>query len=304
MAPGALHGPICAQKLTGVGWPMLRPLRLAIDGSAPGSETGIRMKTIGSADGTLIAVEVAGEGPPLLLLSGGSADHHNWDHVTPLLATHFTTYGVDRRGRGRSDDRSEPGGDDLAREVEDINAVIAHVGEPMHVLGHSGGAVCALEAALQGANVGALMLYEPPLDVSPTFPRGLADELQPSADAGDMEGVLVAFLRNGPRLPEAEITSMRASPSWQPRVADALRILREIRLVEAYRPDEMRLQQYDGAVLLLIGTATAAHTLAATDYLSDALRNTRVVTMQGEGHMAMHTAPDVLAREVASFVAA
>ena len=83
-----------------------------------------------------------------------------------------------------------------------------------------------------------------------------------------------------------------------------MRILREIRLVEAYRPDEMRLQRYDGAVLLLIGTATTPHTLAATDYLSDALRNARVVTMQGEGHMAMHTAPEVLAGEVASFVAA
>jgi pimeloyl-ACP methyl ester carboxylesterase len=164
-------------------------------------------------------------------------DHHNWDRVTPLLATHFTTDGLDRRGRGESDDRSKPGGDDLAREVEDLSAVVGHVGEPVHVLAHSGGAVCALEAALQGADVRSLLLYEPPLDVSADFPRGLADQLQPFADAGDMEWLLVTFLRRGPRLPEAEITAMRASPSWLPRVADALRILREVRLVEAYRPD-------------------------------------------------------------------
>ena len=187
---------------------------------------------IGSADGTLLAVEVRGEGPPLLLLSGGSADHHNWDHVSPLLAAHFTTYGVDRRGRGASDDLSEPGGDDLAREVEDLHAIIGHVGEAVHVLAHSGGAVCALEAALQGADVRTLLLYEPPLDVSPDFPRGLADRLQAFADAGDMEGLLVTFLREGPRVPDAEITAMRASPSWQARLAGSLRILREVRLVE------------------------------------------------------------------------
>ena len=36
-----------------------------------------RIETIRSSDRTLIAVQVGGEGPPLLLLSGGSADHHN-----------------------------------------------------------------------------------------------------------------------------------------------------------------------------------------------------------------------------------
>ena len=261
------------------------------------------METIESADGTLLAVEVRGAGPPLLLLSGGSADHHNWDRVTPLLATNYTTYAVDRRGRGESDDRSEPGGDDLVREVEDLDAVIGHVGEAVHVLAHSGGAVCALEAALQGADVRTLLLYEPPLDVSPDFPRGLADRLQPLADAGDMEGLLVTFLREGPRVPDAEITAMRASPSWQARVADALRILREVRLVEAYRPDRQRLGTCEHPVLLLAGSATPAEHVAAVDFLAAALPKARVVTMPGQGHVAMLTAPEVLASEVTSFLA-
>jgi pimeloyl-ACP methyl ester carboxylesterase len=163
--------------------------------------------------------------------------------------------------------------------------------------------VCALEAALQGADVRTLLLYEPPLDVSPDFPRGLADRLQPFADAGDMEGLLVTFLREGPRLPDAEITVMRASPSWQARVADSSRILREVRLVEGYRPDRQRLQSYERPVLLLAGGATAAeHVAAAVDFLAAALPNARVVTMQGQGHVAMLTAPEVLASEVTSFL--
>ena len=260
------------------------------------------MEKVESADGTLIAIEVRGEGPPLLMLSGGSADHHNWDRVTPLLCEQFTTYCVDRRGRGGSDDCSEPGGDDLAREVDDIDAVIAHVRGPMHVLGHSGGAVCALAAALRGADLGGLVLYEPPLHVSPEFPDRLADRLQALADAGDLEGVLMTFLREGPRLPEAEITVLRASPGWQSRVGDALRILREVRLVENYRPDETGLHEYEGPVLLLAGTATAPLHLAARDYLAAALPNAQLATMEGEGHVAMHTAPELLAREVSSFL--
>ena len=132
----------------------------------------------------------------------------------------------------------------------------------------------SLEAALQGADVRTLLLYEPPLDVSADFPRGLADRLQPFADAGDMEGLLVTFLREGPRLPDAEITVMRASPSWQARVADSLRILREVRLVEGYRPDEQRLRAYDTSGLAARwGAPPQQQHVAAIDFLAAALPN-------------------------------
>jgi len=207
----------------------------------------------------------------------------------------------DRRGRGASDDLSAPGADDLAREVDDLHAIIGHVGEAVHVLAHSGGAVCALDAALQGADVRTLLLYEPPLDVSPDFPRGLGDRLQRCADTGDMEGLLVTFLREGPRVPDAEITAMRASPSWQARLANSMRIVREVRLVEGYQPDRQRLRAFERPVLLLVGSATPAEHVAAVDFLAAELPNARVVTMQGQGHVAMLTAPEVVAREVISF---
>ena len=113
----------------------------------------------------------------------------------------------------------------------------------------------------------------------------------------------MTFLREGPRVPDAEITAMRASPSWQARVADALRILREVRLVEAYRPDRQRLRTYEHPVLLLAGSATPAEHVAAVDFLAAALPKARVVTMPGQGHVAMLTAPEVLASEVTSFLA-
>lgn len=260
------------------------------------------MEHVTSVDGTAIAVAIDGQGPPLVLVHGGSADHRGWDLVAPSLAERFTTHRVDRRGRGESGDRSEAGGDDLAREVEDILAVIESAGAPAHLLGHSGGAVCALQAALEGAPLRSLVLYEPPIFVPPHRPPGLADRLQASADAGDLEGLLLTFLREGPRVPEAEIEALRASPGWQARVANAPRILREARLVETYRPEEQRLRAFDAPTLLLLGTNTAPHHAAATEFLAATLPNARVVALEGEGHVAMNTAPKLFAREVLAFL--
>ena len=148
------------------------------------------MEYVTSADGTTIAVASDAQGPGLVLIHGGSADHHTWDLVTPPLVEHVRTYRLDRRGRSRSDDRSEAGDDALAREVEDILAVTASAGPPVHLLGHSSGAICALEAALTGAPLRSLILYEPPISVPPQQASGLADRLQPFADAGDLEGLV------------------------------------------------------------------------------------------------------------------
>ena len=57
-----------------------------------------------SADGTLIAVWRSGDGPPLVLVHGATADHGRWAPVLPALEEHFTVLAMDRRGRGRSGD--------------------------------------------------------------------------------------------------------------------------------------------------------------------------------------------------------
>jgi hypothetical protein len=57
-----------------------------------------------STDGTRIACHVDGKGPPLILVHGTSADHSRWTTVLDRLAARFTTYAVDRRGRGDSGD--------------------------------------------------------------------------------------------------------------------------------------------------------------------------------------------------------
>ena len=114
-----------------------------------------------SRDGTEIAYRASGEGPPLILVHGGTADHTRWYPLLPYLEPHATVIAVDRRGRGGSGDGHVYG---AAREYEDVADVIDAVaqahGSPVDVLGHSFGGVCAYGGAMLTANIRTLELHE------------------------------------------------------------------------------------------------------------------------------------------------
>ena len=80
-----------------------------------------------SVDGTSIGWEVAGAGPPLVLVHGSVADRGRWAAVRDLLAERFTRHLVDRRGRGLSSAEAD-GPYALAREAEDVCTVLRAVG--------------------------------------------------------------------------------------------------------------------------------------------------------------------------------
>ena len=117
------------------------------------------METVTSRDGTTIAYERSGEGPPLVLVHGMASTHLTWAFVLPELQEHFTVYAMDRRGRGESGG----GGADysIECEFEDVVTLIDTIDRPVDLLGHSYGAILALEAALRrGGRVRKLVLYE------------------------------------------------------------------------------------------------------------------------------------------------
>src|SRR5258708_14898284 len=61
-----------------------------------------QMETIRSSDGAPIAYQRSGQGAPLVLLHGTTADHTRWAPVLPTFQQSFTAHAVHRRGRAGS----------------------------------------------------------------------------------------------------------------------------------------------------------------------------------------------------------
>lgn len=175
------------------------------------------METVSSRDGTSIAFDRVGTGPPLVLV-GGALQYRAIDQRTArlvdLLAAEFAVYHYDRRGRGDSADRAPY---DVDREIDDIDALIAHAGEFAVVFGISSGAVLALRAAYAGVAIRKLALYEPPFIVDDSRPPVPADYQRTLTElaAADRAGDAVAyFMTAAVGLADEFVAPMRTEPSW------------------------------------------------------------------------------------------
>ena len=89
-----------------------------------------------------------GGGPPVVLIHGGAVDSRFFKDNVPALVDRFRVISVDLWGHGRSPDRDGPFS--VASFSDDVAAVIERAaGGRAHVLGHSIGAVVALDLAMR-----------------------------------------------------------------------------------------------------------------------------------------------------------
>lgn len=177
------------------------------------------METIRSKDGTSLAFDRAGHGPTLILV-GGMFEQRALDTETaklaalPLLAEHFTVVHYDRRGRGDSANTLPFA---VEREIEDVEALIDHVGGPAYLFGISSGAALAFEAALQlGKKVTKLALYEPPYNDDPDARRAwvaFSRELDQTLARGQHAEAVGLFMKLL-GVPDDHIAGMHGYPMW------------------------------------------------------------------------------------------
>ncbi|GGM95260.1 alpha/beta fold hydrolase [Streptomyces fuscichromogenes] len=102
---------------------------------------------------------VAGDGPPVVLVHAGVADHRMWDAVVPDLAKRHTVVRYDLRGFGES---APPGGP--FRESDDLCRLLDHLGhERVRLVGASWGGRVAVDFGIAHPDrVHSLALLAPP----------------------------------------------------------------------------------------------------------------------------------------------
>src|SRR6476469_7150308 len=99
------------------------------------------MPKVTSQDGTVIAYDKEGYGPPLILVLGALNRRSSGKKLMDALAEHFTVVSYDRRGRG---DSTETPPYSTNKEVEDSEALINELKGTAYLYGHSSGAILAL----------------------------------------------------------------------------------------------------------------------------------------------------------------
>jgi pimeloyl-ACP methyl ester carboxylesterase len=160
-----------------------------------------------SADGTKIGFEQLGSGPVLVLVQGAMGTAYTFRELAQALADSFTVIVPDRRGRGMSPRRFDPGYA-IADDVADLDAVLRATGG-WFVFGLSSGADIVLEAALTLPRIERLAVCEPAIVLDGIPARGI-ERFNAYVEAGDLPGILVSGMklsRQGPAI-------MRAMPDW------------------------------------------------------------------------------------------
>ena len=263
------------------------------------------MRKIASQDGTPIAYDREGRGPAAILVAGALCARLSWagPAIAALLAPRFTVYNYDRRGRG---DSGDTGPYAVAREIEDIEALIDDAGGSAYLFGHSSGASLAMDAAATlGAKVAKLALYEAPYNDDPAARRGWGEYTRRLTEllAADRRGDAVALFMALVGTPAEQIAGMRHAPFWP--------ALKAIAPTLAY--DHTALLGEDGAVpvgraaqvvaptLVMAGGASYPFMRDTARALSAALPRAQLRILEGQRH---EVSTEALVPVLAEFFAA
>jgi pimeloyl-ACP methyl ester carboxylesterase len=251
-----------------------------------------------SRDGIVIGYRQIGQGPALLLLHGGL---NAGQHLMPLaeeLSDAFTVYVPDRRGRGLSPYSGE---NTLAKERDDIEALVAHTGGE-RIFGHSVGGIVTLFVAHACKSIRKVAVYDPPFSTNGSvpvqwFPRCL-HEIQKgkTADAlvTALKGMKVAppLFRWLPRFGLIPLMKwMSAADSKNVKdgfmsTTDIIPTLKmDIPLILEAENTLSSLARLDTDTLLLCGSKTPGYLKLALGALERTLPHARTMQLRGLDHV-------------------
>src|SRR4051794_33783643 len=247
------------------------------------------MTTTISADGTAIAYDAWGDGPPGAVVGGAFNDRGTWAELAQALGdAGFTGVSYDRRGRGDSDD-TPPYAQD--REFEDLAAVIDAVGAEGSVYAHgvSSGGALLLRAAATGVRVDKISVLEPPyrIDGAPPVPDRYIETLTAFVDAGDRSGLVEYFQTRVIGLPAAMVASFKGTPMWAHLEAMAPTLVYDGHALggdDHSLPAEM-LSRLDVPVLAVTSTGTQVPWMPrAAEAVADAVPHGTFARLEGGYH--------------------
>jgi pimeloyl-ACP methyl ester carboxylesterase len=262
---------------------------------------------VASADGTEIAFEQSGSGPAVVLVASALADRSDTTKLAALLAQHFTVINYDRRGRGASGDTHDYSPD---REIEDIAALVEHLGGSASLFGSSSGAVLALRAAAAGVNVDRLALYEPPFVVAEGDdgpPKDLAQQITVMLAEGRHSDAVKYFMTRVQGMPGIAVFFMKLMPKlWANLTKLAGTLPYDIAVMgDTQQGKPLDAEEWKGVAVptrVLTGGKSAAAFQRAALAVTQILPQADHRTLPGLNHGAVVMAPRKIAPQIIEFI--
>jgi pimeloyl-ACP methyl ester carboxylesterase len=262
---------------------------------------------IGAAElnGTTFHYEMAGIGPPVVLLHAGIADSRMWEGQFAPLSKWFKVVRYDMRGYGRT-----PPSEGQFSHRDDLAVLLSHLEiDRASLVGCSQGSKTALDFALQyPERVERLVLTSPAVSGfqfdGPPPPQ--VEALEAAEAAGDLARVNELEMQiwiDGPHRSPADVDpGVRALVAEMNLIALANESIGD----EAPLPHPAagRVGEVNAPVLVIHGGVDTPRTLAAADFLAAELPDVQRVVMSGLTHLPNMEQPEAFNRLVAEFLLA
>ncbi len=263
------------------------------------------MEKVISKDGTAIAVDRLGRGPALILVDGAMCSR-GFGPMPPLakeLASRFTVYHYDRRGRGDSGDGFAF---EVQREIDDLDAVLQHAGGSAMVFGISSGAALAGEALRQLRGIRRLALYEAPYVIDDThepLPPSFIAETRALVASGKRSAAVKKFMRYV-GTPAIAVLVMSLLPFWKKFTKIAHTLANDLEIIALHHQGkpfpEGKWSMVTVPVLVMAGGKSPAYMQNSMRAWAKAFPNAVHQTLAGQTHMVKQ---DVLAPALIEFFA-
>ena len=244
------------------------------------------MHTITSRDGTRIAYDVYGAGEPVILVEGALCGRHfgPTNKLAAELGKQFRVYHYDRRARGDSGASTDYS---IARELEDLSALIDEAGGSASIVGFSSGACLAIEAAAAGLPVRHLAFYEPPYMVGPKarkVPTNFEAEVQKLVADGKNGDAVAYFMTKLIGMPSIFLIPMKFSKMWKQLTPQAPSLPFDMEAVNGFNPPIERMRRIAVPTLAINGNKTFPVIIDSTKLCAETIPGAGHVVLAGQTH--------------------
>ena len=239
---------------------------------------------------------VEGEGTPIVMLNGGTADMTVFALHSKELSHNFKVIRMEQFNvEYATENLMLPRNYSVRMETEAIRFTLdsLHIKEPIILVGHSYGGLIALDFAVNHPNyIRSLVLIEPPVfgiaDSKKESPEGmkkmkeLLKQLTPQANiTEDMVKQFRCELMN------CDSFDIHQHPSWKTWISQKNR-LRGLNAVSNYKFELKMVHQFRKPVLIVTGAQTVPFHKRIDELLTTEFPLARAATIQG-GHAAINT---------------